>query len=187
MPRRLAVIACALAAAVPLAGCGNKEDEILRAESEGAYLDVGELRYQVQISRQLNPADIEDRAYLNGVAPQDRALQRGESWFGVFLRVENPSEAPHRAADEFELEDTDEAVYEPVRLARDNPFAYQGGVVQPEDTLPPLQSAAQQNETIGGALVLFKVRTESFENRPLELKILGPEVPQTEAMLALDV
>jgi hypothetical protein len=50
-----------------------------------------------------------------------------------------------------------------------------------------LQSAGQQNETINGLLVLFKVKTDSFENRPLELKILSPDVPQTEATLDLDV
>jgi hypothetical protein len=185
--RRLALACALLAVAAVGAGCGNKEDEVFTAETEGAYLDVGELRYQVQISRQLNPADIEDRAYLNGVPVADRALDRGQSWFGVFMRVENPTEEPHRAAVEFELEDTDEQIYEPVELSRQNPFAYQGGVVQPEDTLPPLQSAAQQNETIFGSLVLFKVDTASFENRPLELKILSPEVPQTESTLALDV
>jgi hypothetical protein len=187
MSRRLAALSCALAATGALAGCGNKEEVVLSAETEGAYLDVGELRYQVQISRQLNPADIEDRAYLNAVPPGERRLGAGESWFGVFLRVENPTEEPQRAAQEFELEDTGETIYEPVELSAQNPFSYQAGVVQPEEILPPLQSAAQQNETIAGSLVLFKVRTSSFENRPLELKILSPTVPQTEAKLALDV
>ncbi len=185
--RRLAVFACCLAASAGVAGCGNKEDEVLSAETEGAYLDVGELRYQVQVSRQLNPADVEDRAYLNGIGVEERSLAEGESWFGVFMRVENPTEEPHRAAAEFELEDTQDTIYKPVELPTQNPFAYQGGVVQPEDQLPVLQSAGQQNETINGLLVLFKVKTDSFENRPLELKILSPDVPQTEATLDLDV
>ena len=186
--RRLALITAAvLAAAAPLAGCGNKEDEVLVAETEGAYLDVGELRYQVQISRQLNPVDIEDRAYLQGIPPRERILKPGESWFGVFLRVENPSDEPQRATVDIELEDTQDTLYEPVRLSPENPFAYRGGVIQAAEQLPTLSSVAQQNETIDGALVLFKVRTESFGNRPLELKILSPEVPQTEATLALDV
>ena len=185
--RRFALIAAVLAAAAPLAGCGNKEDEILVAETEGAYLDVGELRYQVQISRQLNPVDIEDRAYFQGIPVRERILREGESWFGVFMRVENPSDEPQRATLDFELEDTQDTIYEPVRLAPENPFAYRGGVIQPAETLPPASSVAQQNEAIGGSLVLFKVRTDSFENRPLELKILSPDVPQSEATLALDV
>jgi hypothetical protein len=187
VPRRLAILCALLAAAAVLGGCGNKEEEVFTAETEGAYLDVGELRYQVQISRQLNPADIEDRAYLNGVPVEERVLERGQSWFAIFVRVENPTEEPHRAADEFELEDTQDQIYKAIELPPQNPFAYNGGVVQPEDTLPPLQSVAQQNETIFGQLVLFKVDVSSFENRPLELKILSPEVPQTEATLALDV
>ena len=42
-----------------------------QAETEGIYLDVGDLKYQVQISRELNPADIEDRDYLKGLPAGD--------------------------------------------------------------------------------------------------------------------
>ena len=185
--RRLVPIACLLAAAVPLAGCGNKESEIKSAETEAAYLDVGSLRYQVQISRQLNPRDTEDRAYLTGVAPDQARLKKGESWFAVFMRVENPTHEPAPATRDFELSDTQDTLYRPVQIARTNPFAYLGGTVAAKSTLPPAQSLAQQNESVNGSLILFKVKTTSFDNRPLELKILGPTVPQDEATVDLDV
>ena len=187
MRRPLLVLACALAAAAPLAGCGNKESEIKSAESEGSYLDLGDLRYQVEISRQLNPADVEDKAYLQGVPGRELALHPGESWFGIFILVQNENDTAKQAADQFELEDTTGVKYRPIPIARTNPFAYQGGTVAPNNNLPPASSVAQANESINGELVLFKVKTASFANRPLELKIFGPTVPQDEARIAIDV
>ena len=70
---------------------------------------------------------------------------------------------------------------------RANPFAYLGGPVAGKGTLPPLGSVANANESINGSLVLFRLKTASFENRPLVLKILGPTVPQDEATVDLDV
>src|SRR3954464_13536311 len=79
-------------AAAFLAGCGNKVATITTAETEGVYVDVGGLTYQVQLSRYLNPADPEDKEYLTGlpggVQPQ---LPSGEIWFGVWMRVKNYS------------------------------------------------------------------------------------------------
>jgi hypothetical protein len=184
--RPAALLACALAAAVPLAGCGNKESEIKSGETESAYLDLADLRYQIEISRQLNPKDIEDRAYLDGVQGGAQ-LKPGESWFAVFVRVENPHGRTLPAANQFELGETSGKLYRPVRIARTNPFAYVAGPVAAKGTLPPNGSVAQANESINGSLVLFKVKTASFANRPLELKIFGPKVPQDVVTVDLDV
>ena len=72
-------------------------------------------------------------------------------------------------------------------IARINPFSYHGGFVAPKNTLPPQSSVAQANESIGGALVLFKVPTESYANRPLELTIRNPRNPTDTASVELDV
>ena len=93
-------------AAAALGACGNKQDKITHAETEGMYLDLGDLKYQVQISRQLNPADSEDEGYLIGVRPQDRQLAKDETWFGIFIRVQNTTDDAHQAAEEFEIRDT---------------------------------------------------------------------------------
>ena len=71
--RRLARITllavCALAALVA-AGC-NKEEQVHLAATEGIYVTVDDLKYQIQISRILNPAAPDDEAYLRGL-PDER-------------------------------------------------------------------------------------------------------------------
>ena len=46
--RRLLMV-FALGAALALAGCGNKIEVRTVGETEGLYIDIGELKYQVQI------------------------------------------------------------------------------------------------------------------------------------------
>ena len=53
------------------------------------YLNVGPLIYQVQLSRELNPYNIEDSAYLQGLTPAQRQLEPGQEWFAVFMQVYN--------------------------------------------------------------------------------------------------
>ena len=79
-----------LVAALVFAGCGDKHDYNLAAETEGEYVDVGPMKYQVQISRLLNPNDPEDRGYLIDL-PAGESLGADDEWFAVFMRVENGS------------------------------------------------------------------------------------------------
>ena len=182
--RRVVVLAvCALA----VAGCGNKEKETTFSDTEGMYLDLGGLKYQVQISRQLNPQDVEDHNYLTGVPRELSRLAPGDSWFAVFIRVENGSDKYRQAAGSFTLKDTQDNTFLPVPVARTKPFGYHGGFVAPKNTLPPAQSPAQLNESIGGAMVLFKVPNASYANRPLELTIRNPKNPRDTASVDLDV
>ncbi len=51
---RLLVLSALAVAAFAASGCGNKEDIRTVGETEGLYIDIGGLRYQVQISRYLN-------------------------------------------------------------------------------------------------------------------------------------
>lgn len=185
--RALATVVTASLLALPLAGCGAKEKRTTRGDTEAAYVDVGDLRYQVQISRQLNQYDNEDKAYLRGIDPKERTLGADETWFGVFLRVENETKRTLPAAIDFQISDTQDNVYEPVTLAGSNPFAYAGGKVRAGRILPLIDSAPYNNPSIRGALVLFKVTNLSYNNRPLELTIKSPEVPQQVASIDLDV
>jgi hypothetical protein len=185
--RLLPLLAIALLA-LPLAACGNKEETITHGETEGAYLDVGGLTYQVQISRVLNPNDTEDKSYLVDVPEAERDLAPDEAWFGVFMLAQNLEEKPFDAATDFQIVDTQENVYTPLPLGEDNVFAYRGGTVQPGDTLPLQNTAARSNPSVQGALVLFKVKQDSFANRPLELSIHSPdEIEPAEATVDLDV
>ena len=51
-------------AALAVGACGDKQEITLHGATEGTYIDVGGLKYQVQISRLLNPTDREDEGYL---------------------------------------------------------------------------------------------------------------------------
>lgn len=185
--RRLAAItAVALAAATSLAACGSGGEEPTAGETEGIYVNTGDLKYQVQISRQLNAADFEDRDYLIGLPAADKTLAAGEEWFAVFIRVFNTTKEPHAAAAEFEIHDTTGQVFKPIAInTRINRVAYRPEEVGAGDQIPVPGSLARENLTQGG-LVLFKVPNTAYDNRPLELNITPPDGGH-EATVDLDV
>ena len=183
--RFLLLAVAALLGALALAGCGQ-ENPRTHARTEGPYLDVGPLQYQVQISRLLNPADQEDRAYFVGVERPDEQLSGEEAWFSVWVRVWNRTEGVHTASNHFEIEDTTGKRYEPVEIGPDNVFAYRPAAIPSGGTLPATDSVAEQG-VIGGSLLLFKVTNESLANRPLILHIESPRGAPHKAEIDLDV
>ena len=172
-----------VAFAAALAGCGVNDQPAQRnqsyqavnaqvAETEGIFLDIEELKYQVQISRQLNTGIIQDRDYVSGLSEADRTLAPDQEWFAVFMRIENPGEKPHPNAVDFEIRDTQENVYRPVRLGPENVWAYRPAVVDAKELYPGTNMPAGERPPYG-KLLLFKVRRFSLDNRPLELIITG--------------
>src|SRR3954471_20599161 len=115
--RRSIVALAAVAAALAITACGNKKAETLHGSTEGSYLDLGGMKYQVQISRLLNPASIEDKYYLTGVGASDRRLAAGQEWFAVFIRVENDGDKAARAATDYTITDTENNEFRPIRIA----------------------------------------------------------------------
>jgi hypothetical protein len=184
MRLRLLTPLMALILALALSACGNKEGEVHFGSTEGSYLDVGGLKYQVQISRELNPADPEDRGYLIGA--DQKTVRPDEAWFGIFMRAQNESGTPHQTAREFELSDTQGNRWRPIPLPADNVFAYRPVSLAGNAILPNPDSPAGEN-TIQGSLVLFKVPFANFQNRPLVLKIVDPSDPAHFAEVDLDV
>jgi hypothetical protein len=185
---RIASLCLVGALALVAAGCENADEgPTLIAETEGIYLDLAELKYQVQISRQLNPSDPEDAEYLTGLPPEDE-LEAGEVYFGVFLRVNNLTEDQVLpTADHFEIVDTLENVYEPLELDPTvNNWVYQPRELPPGDMIPE-EDTAQFNGPTRGALLLFKLTRETLQNRPLEFEIRSPEDPDTVGIVDLDV
>jgi hypothetical protein len=168
--RRLAFALLAVAA-LAASGCASSETGQLKnnAETEGIYLDLGGMKYQIQMSRYLNPSDVEDRSYLLGL-PEGVKPSGRETWFGIWMRVQNESDKPLPVATDYEIHDTQGAVYRPVPIAQSNPFAYQAGEVGP-GTVLPLPDSAAGNTAIQGSLILFKINVDSLQNRPLELRI----------------
>jgi len=113
---RLILIAAALCCALLASGCGNRVETRTLGETEGLYLDIDELKYQIQISRYINPADIEDRSYLVGLPEGTEQPAGDETYFGVFIRVSNSTDHEITPANDFEIIDTQENVYRPVPL-----------------------------------------------------------------------
>jgi hypothetical protein len=184
--RRPITLLLALAAATGLTACGNKEDRVLHGATEGIYLDLGELKYQVQISRQLNPTNPEDRAYLIGLPPNQRQLPAGQEWFAVFMRVQNEDSQPHPAARDYTITDTQDTKFRPIQLGPNNVFAYRARNVGPKSLIPVPDSPPSEG-SIQGSLLLFKIPTRNLENRPLELSIASPDTPGEVATVDLDV
>ena len=190
--RKLALILPALLAAVALGACGESHTKVSTgtyAGESGAnapYLDVGPLSYEVQLSRELNPTNSEDAAYLQGLTPEQQKLEKGQEWFAVFLQVYNHTNQPLQAANSITIADTQENVYTPIIPGETNPFAYRGGQVPAQGQLPIPDTIASAGPT-QGSLLLFKIRVVSLDNRPLELKILDPENPTESASAELDV
>src|SRR3954451_21542717 len=117
-------------AALAVAGCGNKESITTEAPTEGIYLDLGGMKYQIQMSRYLNPKDVEDRSYLAGL-PTGVSAGKDDVWFGIWMRVQNEGKAARAMATQYEIRDTQGSVYRPVPLdAKANPFSYQPGTVR---------------------------------------------------------
>jgi hypothetical protein len=172
--RRLAATAAvALAATTTLAACGGEEPS--HGDTEGVYVNTGDLKYQVQISRQLNAADFEDRDYLVGLPAADKALPSGQEWFAVFIRVFNMTKQPHPAASQFTIRDTTGKEYQPIAIDTSvNRTAYKAAPVGAGDQIPVPGSLARDNLTQGG-LILFKVDNGSYASRPLELDITPPD------------
>ena len=187
-PLRLAAIcAIALLAGGALAACGkqHKAGEPVR---EGLSIPLGGLRYTVFLTRQLNLKSTEDSGY----APGMKEAAPGHGMYGLFVEACNKGKHPADAmsADRFTIVDAQGDEYHALGLGPDNPFAYRGGSVLPENCMPARGSLAQQGPT-SGAIVLFDLPLAATENRPLELRIQGPFDVATgksaEAVVTLDI
>jgi hypothetical protein len=167
---RLIALCLVVVAALAAAGCGNRQEVRTQGDTEGPYIDVDGLKYQIQISRILNPSDVEDTAYVRGIS-KGVATAEDEVWFGIFMRVQNESRETLTPADQFEITDTQDQTFTPLNLDSEaNVFAYKPTPMPAGTLIPKLGSAAADN-TVQGSLILFKVKTSALYNRPLELHI----------------
>lgn len=190
--RKLPLLALVVLAAIALGACGDSHTKVTTGTYAGEsgqnapYLDVGPLVYEVQLSRELNPYDEEDAAYLQGLSPQQRKLAAGQEWFGVFVQVFNNGQEAAPAASDIRISDTQGNVYTPIVPSGANQFAYHAGIVGGHSRLPVQDSIASEGPT-QGALLLFKIQTVSLDNRPLKVKIVDPIDAAETASAELDV
>jgi hypothetical protein len=194
--RALILSALGLVLVLAFAACGNKKETVVEAENEGIYVDIAGLTYQVQVSRELNPRDIEDQAYLKGLPPGTPPLKPSESWFGVFVKVWNEGDEPAQAAQEFRVVDTQYRDGQPCEVANGcfapvdldtniNQFAYASTQVDPGEQYPPPSSTSYEG-VIGGSVLVFRIPYASYDNRPLEL-LFKSASSATEGGVRLDI
>lgn len=180
MRRKLSTAAAlllALFAVGGLAACGEEEEELHAVEGEP--LEVGELLYNVQITRFLNPDQAEDREYLRDL-PEPPV---GSDYLAVFMRIQNESEEGQRIPASFPIESNRGETFEPVET--DNPFALPlGAEIPPGGQLPTIDTAAASGP-IKGSMVLYLIDEAATENRPLELHIDG--AGEEQGTIQLDI
>mgnify|MGYP000240441551 CR=1 FL=1 len=189
-PKKTALLAAALCAALSLSACGGSEETKLGI-NEGAYVDVGDVAYQVQISRILNPKSQEDPSYLVGVAPGQQKLGPNEQWFAVFLRAQNFGDHPLPVANKFVIRDANvpkENVYEPIPLdSKTNVFAWNPTqLLDPWFIYPDASSIAGTGPVRQGGELLFKIKNTVYQNRPLLLEIQDKN-GKPQAAVSLDL
>jgi hypothetical protein len=173
---RLLALALAAAALLVAVGCGEEEElEVF----EGEPVELGDLRYNVILSRTLNEGDVEDADYLEGAPP----VGPDQLYLGTFLQIENESGSPAELPEDLTVVDTTGAEYEPVET--ESPYALElGGTIPPHGEIPPLDTIARYGP-IEGSLVLFEIDDATTESRPLELEI--PSASGETAIVELDI
>lgn len=169
--RRLSLAGCAALLAIGLGACGQLSHPT-NADSEGVYVDAGPITYQVQLSRQLNPYNVEDRSYLAGQSASGPTP--AQEYFAVFLWAENQSKSNAATTDTFDIVDTQGNKYYPIQInSQVNPFAWTSQDLAPNAQEPTPGSPAASGPTQGGEL-LFKLNNSIYSNRPLTLEIHAP-------------
>jgi len=171
------ITAVALLGALTLIACGGAKQPTTHGEGEGSYIQAGPLIYQVEMSRELNPANVEDIEYLQGLPVDTPRLAGDEEWFGVWLRVQNATDEAHPSASDFKIIDTTGAEYEPIGLPATNVLSYRSTSVESAGGQPvkPDPDSAAGAGPINGSMLLFKLRTDVYADRPLELEIMPPD------------
>lgn len=163
-----ALLLLALAALPILTGCGTEEETEVK---EGEPLEIGDISYNVQITRFLNPSSEEDAAYLQGAPP----LKDGEQYLAVFMQIENDGDEAAVVPYPFKIIDTRGDIYFQARV--ENDFAMVPGTPIPPDGIVPGEETAANNGPIEGSMILFPIQEAATENRPLQLEVIGPGEP----------
>ena len=171
-------IALLAAAGALVAACGS--DEVDLTVAEGEPVELGELRYNVQITRFLNPGDPEDESYLVGQPGADP----DQEYLGVFMTVDNEGDTTVEVPEDMRITDTRDNEYEP--LDTESEFALPLGTELPGGDELPAPDTPAASGPIAGGMVLFLVDRTVTENRPIELEIPASDSDE-HAEIELDI
>jgi hypothetical protein len=174
------IVAAALAVAVLALGataCGEEhESEVV----EGEPIELGDLLFNVQLTRFLNIADREDAEYLEDLKPPPN----GKAYLGVFMEVENEGDedAQLPTAEQMTVLDTTGQTYKPIET--ETVFGFDFGQTVPAGEAIPLPDTAVASGPIQGQIIIFLVDQSVSENRPLELEL---EAEGEHGIIELDI
>ena len=188
--RRVPILCSSLVIVViGLAGCGNNPARRHAADPEnfGVYVYAGPITYQMQLSRELNGFSTEDSQYLEGLPKGTPAPTATEEWYAVFMWAWNQTKQPQYTAplSAFDIVDTQGTTYHPYPInPAANPYQWTSQLLPPKGTEPEPDTTAYFGPT-QGQLLVFKISTTAYANRPLVLQIRGAQ-NQVEATVPLD-
>ena len=189
--RRVTILISSLVLAIVVSGCGDKPRMRHTADSNNnaTYVFAGPITYQLQISRELNGFSTEDSQYLEGLPPGTTGPDSNQEWYGVFMWAWNQSKHAYYTAtpSDFDVVDTQGTMYHPYPVnPADNGYAWTSQLLLPNATQPAPDTTAWFGPT-GGNLLLFKISTSAYANRPLTLQIRNGPGGRVEATIPLDL
>jgi hypothetical protein len=184
--RQIAALFGAISLVLALSACG-KSNTPPTAENDGVYVNAGPVTYQLQISRELNQYATGDSQYVAGLPPgTSSTLTPSQLWYGVFLWAKNQTKRPQMTSANIDIVDTENKRYYPVTVNPAlNPYVWRAQTLQPGGTEPAPDTTASFGPTQGG-LLLFKLDSSVYDNRPLTLEIRGPS-GRVWATISLDL
>ena len=140
--KRLGMLIGGAICAAAISACGAGEHATYSDNLGPGYVQVGQLYYQVQVSRELNPWSDEDRFYLQGFTASQLTLPVADEWFGVSLQVYNWTSAAHTPTTQFFITDTLGDRYTPLGNPTPNAYTYMAASIPAGGQLPAIDSDA---------------------------------------------
>jgi hypothetical protein len=173
------LLGCALAGLVAVAVLLATESAAHAAPPDYTQADIGGLDYHVVVGRPMDPANAVDARIIRGLPARDRHLPHGQILYGSFVTVTNPTHTPMRSAAAIELRDDDGSTYHPIPMPASNPYAYRPATIQPGETVPR-DDAAADNLAAGGRMLLFRVPAARYRDGAVfELVVHSPGMTRT--------
>jgi hypothetical protein len=152
-------------AVLSVAGCDN---DLGKEADEGVPIKLGDLEFNVQETRFLNPDQPDDKEYLAG---QQLPTPAGMAYLGVFLTIHNGGDDAVELPTDAETSIVDTTGADYGAIPTHTPFAAPLGTELEGGGDIPSPDTAAANGPTQGAIVLFLVDQSVNENRPLELEI----------------
>lgn len=168
---KLATLLAIGAVAITASGC-EKEVKRIESHNEGIRIYLDGAFYQIQISRLLNPRDVEDSYYLQG----QPAPAKGDNYFGVFMYVTNEDQDRRIlpiAADKMKIVTASGDEFEPIDVKAPG-WGYEPSPIGKGAMLPVPNTPAFVGPIRGG-LILFRIPSADLDDRPLEFEIETPD------------